>query len=133
MQPDDTEHPDALADARRIDRSGGFPYVGAIGELTEVLDKLFDGPGIPPYLGATREMADVFYPQHFVGDVQIFTRRFWGYEGASVIAAAGLKGQRPALLSIVPLGLPIPESHMLNDVGAEALAIAWASTRCLAM
>lgn len=133
MQPDDTEHPDVLTDAAAIDRAGGRPYVEAIGELTVVLDSLFDGPGNPAYVNAGKEAKDAFYEQQPFGSVRMFTRQFWGSSGASIVAAVGVKNQRPALLSIIALALPLPGARMLDYAGAEAMALALARTRSAAM
>ena len=134
MLVDDTEHPEALLDAKAIDAAGGLPYAQAIGELVAVLDQLFDGPGTPDYAGATKTPVDVFFEQPPpAGPVRLFTRQCWGSGGASIVAAVGQKVQRPALLAIVALGLPTPGAQMLDYAAAEALALTLARRRSVAM
>jgi hypothetical protein len=130
MQPDDTEHPDALSDARTIDQVGGLPWVEAIGELSAVLDTLFDGPGTPSYIGASKRAEDVafeYLPPH--GTVRLFTRQFWGSSGESVVAGFCEKAQRPALMSIIAVDLDIPGARNLTYVQATSMALDAARVR----
>lgn len=112
-----------------IDQAGGFDYVAAIGELTAVLDSLFDGPHSPAHVGATHTAADVFYEHPAHGGVRLFTRQFWGTRRASVVAAVCVKQHRPALMAIVPVGLGLAWTGPLDESQAEELALSLARRR----
>lgn len=129
MLPDDMEHPEVLREARDIEQTGGFAYVEAIGELTEVLDSLFDGPVDPAYVGASHRAEDVFYEHPAHGNVRLFTREFWGAGHASIVAGVCVKEERPALMALVPVGLELPWARQLDDSRAEELALRLARRR----
>ena len=133
MQPDDTEHPDTLVEAKNIDQVGGRPWVEAIGELTAVLDTLFDGPGTPSYVGASKRAEEVSFeqlpPQPPHGTVRLFIRQFWGSSGESVVASFCEKAQRPALMSIIPVGLNIAGARKLTEAQATTMALTFALSR----
>jgi len=64
LAPTDTEHPDVLIEAKKIEAAGGFDFVEAFGELTAVLDSLFDGHGDRGYIGASKTADQVFLSIH---------------------------------------------------------------------
>jgi hypothetical protein len=129
-----TEHRDVLTEAPAIDAAGGFGYLEAIGELSRVLDSLFDGSGNPAYIGASRTTDELFY-EHLppYGTFRMFTRQFWGSGGAaSIVAAVCVSGGRPVLMSIVAVGLPLPNAgypNALTYLQAEAKALELARKR----
>lgn len=129
MLPDDMEHPEVLREARDIEQAGGFAWVEAIGELTEVLDSLFNGPTEPAYVNASHRAEDVFYEHSADDEVRLFTRQFWGAGHASIVAAVCVKQGRPALMAIVPVGLALPWANRLDDSQAERLALNLARRR----
>ena len=134
MGLDDIQHADVSGEAMDIARAGGDPYVFALGEMVALVDMLFDGPGIPHYFGASKCVDDLFFEAaDFIG-IKIFTRQFWGPDGrSSVVAAMGLKGDRPALLAVVPVELALAGAWMLKYVDANGAAIALACDRSLQM
>ncbi|MFT3817233.1 MAG: hypothetical protein QM750_06340 [Rubrivivax sp.] len=129
MGSDDVEHPDTLTEAVDIERAGGRPWVEAIGELVAVTGTLFDGPGMPAYQGSSRRAEDVLLEYAPFGGVRMFARQFWGSTGESVVAAFCQKAQRPALMSIVPVGLNINGARNLDVAQATAFALRLAETR----
>lgn len=133
MQLDDTEHPLALDDAADIVRDGGLDFEEAIGELTEVAVRLFDGVGKPGHVGASRKAEDVLFEEAALGNVRLFQRQFWGGNGASLIGGFAEKGGRPALLSIVAVDLSIAGDPPFDRLGAIAEALARCQKRCVDM
>lgn len=134
MHPDDLEHPDAVAEAMLISRTGGADFDEALGEMVEVLNRLFDGPGNPPHVHASGRPEDLFYEDAPVGGVRYFTRQFWSlWAAASVVAVVGVKGGRPALLAVVPVGLDGLPSGPFDYRAAVASALALARGRAAAM
>ena len=128
LPPDAAEHPDALTEGLDIARSGSVPHLRALGELSRVLDWLFDGPGNPPYLGASRRIEAVFYECPPYGEVRVFLRWFWGDGGAGVVAVVCLKGSRPVLMSVVAIDLP-GAAGRIEEGEAESLALNSAHSR----
>lgn len=133
MGPDDIEHPDTLTEALDIEAVGGRPWVEAIGELVAVTDTLFDGPGLPAHVGASRRAEDVAFEHPPHGAVRMFTRQFWGSTGQSVVAAFCQRAQRPALMAIVPVALDINGARNLDATQATAFALALALGRSAAL
>jgi len=126
---DDIEHPDTLTEALAIEKAGGLPWVDAMGELVAVTNTLFDGPGVPAYIGASRQAKDILFEQAPHNGIRMFTRQFWSSTGESVIGAFCQKAQRPALMAIVPVGLDIDGTGKLDLAQATALALASARKR----
>ena len=130
MHPNALEHPEALDEAREIDRAGGLRYLEALGEVTTIVESLFDGPGNPAYHGASKKPRDVLYEQPPPqGAVKMFHRQFWGLGNVSVVAAFGQKGDRPGLLSIVAVGLATRDYGALTTDQAVERAMQLARTR----
>ena len=132
LAPTDTEHPDVLIEAKKIEAAGGFDFVEAFGELTAVLDSLFDGHGDRGYIGASKTADQVFFEHRPHGAFRIFSRQFWGYN-ASVIAVLYLKGHRPVLMSIVAVDQGVPNAgyqEPLTYESALARALQLARERC---
>jgi hypothetical protein len=92
-----------------------------------VLDSLFDGPGHPPYVGASRRIEDVFYEQPAFGAVRVFSRWFWGNDGMGVLAVLCVKADRPVVMSVIAIGSS--ETADLEDGEAERLALKSAKSR----
>lgn len=103
--PTDTEHPDALREGLSI-AAASLPHLHAIGQLSGVLDKLFDGPNSPPYVGASRQASQVFGPATSVSDPTVLSRIFWDSSTEGIAACIHMSGTRPILMSVVAFGLP---------------------------
>lgn len=129
MGPDDHEHPDVLTDADEIDLVGGIPWVMAIGEVVAMTDSLLDGPKAPYFENASRKAQDVLYEYPPYNGVRMFARQFWGSNGKSVIAAFCEKAGRPALMSIVPVGLDAKGVGKLDTQQATQAALRLAEQR----
>ena len=129
MTLDDIQHADVTVEATAIARVGDDPYVVAIGELVTLVDLLFDGLGIPSYVGASKRVEDLFFEAADLSGIKVFTRQFWGSSGKSVVAAIGVKDGRPALLAMVPVELAVVGAWMLNHVEATDAAVALARHR----
>jgi len=118
-----TAHPDALTDASAINAAGGLDYLVGIGELSTILDHIFDG---------TRTIEDLFYEHPQSGTVRRFTRQFWGDGGASVVAAVFVSGSRSVWTSLVAVDLPVPTAGYpiaLSHAKAEDMALDLAQQR----
>jgi len=94
-------HPDAITEASAINAEGGLDYLDAIGELSSILNHIYDG---------TRSVDDLLYEHSPSGTVRMFTRQFWGERGASIVAAVCVWSNRSQLMSIVAVDLPLPKA-----------------------
>lgn len=102
------------------DRSTPHAYV--IGMFSCVFDLLFDGPGNPAYLGASKRIQDDFYEHSAVGSLLVFRRWFWGLSDAGIVTVLYLKGNRPLLMSVVGINFP-NEAPKVSCEEAEKLAL----------
>jgi hypothetical protein len=126
--PDDaTEHPEAIADARSLYNAGAWAQRNAVGQLSRILDGLFDGPGTPAYAGATLRVEHVFDEAAPHGTIRLFYRWFWGNADVGVIGVIARIGPRTVLMSVgaVVLG-PGPAPAALKAAESAALGSATA-------
>lgn len=122
------EHPDVWTDLMAIS-AVSLEHTIALTKLAVVADSLFDGPGVPLWVGATTRLIDVCARIPGQVDPTYYSEPFWGIGDRGVVAAfCETAIGRPVLMALVPFNGPGP-SDPADEVAAKLEALRRARSR----